>query len=396
MFFEVLKSFRFIMLLIFFILYKNIKKESNLVNKINSNIDVLIFAFSFFFSVFFSIDKGIAFFYSIWFTLSIFSIIVYFSLLSLKFNRNDGLFAFFQLVFWSNVIIIPLGLLNISNLFLGSGFDIAYGSSSFYAYNLFSIVVSVLCSHLFVGKSLFQVKYKTILEIIIVLLSILFSFYSARRSPTMMILFIVISFMFFKYGKSKISKILILVIITAFVSIIFPLFEEFVVSNNDSGQVFIKFTQMLDSKGNIIDDKSFKDREDIWIVYDKIIDKNPIFGNGSGNSVISYSEMTNNTESNIVGFSPHSLFKGLIVENGYLGLILFIIVLLKSISIIYNKSRSNSNEFSIYLVMIFIPITIINSNEFNLIPGQVFFWTTFMFYLMPRMLISKKQTIHQN
>ena len=174
------------------------------------------------------------------------------------------------------------------------------------------------------------------------------------------------------------------------------MFEEFVVSNNDSGQVFLKFGEILNTKGNISEDKSYKDREDIWFVYDKIIDNNPIFGTGSGNSVINYSKMTNNIEKNIVGFSPHSLFKGLIVENGYLGLILFIFVLLKSISIIYNKSRSNSNEFSIYLFMIFIPITIINLNEFNLIPGQVFFWTTFMFYLMPRMLISKKQTIHQN
>ena len=160
-----------------------------------------------------------------------------------------------------------------------------------------------------------------------------------------------------------------------------PKMEIFFEENDNNSITKNKFATLFDTEASIKHDNSYQERSEISTVYRNIFFDNPFLGSGSGTSKIRYCEFTGVPLSD--GFSPHNTFLGIFIEHGILGFMTFLYCIITNLISAY-RSKSK-NYFKNYLVIILFPIILTNMYEFNLYPGQVFFWITFMFFMFPRL-----------
>lgn len=382
-FFDFLKYFRLPMILIglltvVILLLKNHKLSGFFLY----NIDVFIFLFFTYLGLINSIDIINGIFYTLWLSgATILGLSFMFYLKTYCFNQKK-FHIFFKFIFWSNFIVLPFLILNINSIGKSWSFDMAFSSSTFYPYCLFSMLISLYGCRLFTTKSIFKSKFDIIIEILVILIIIFFCFLSARRTPLFLMIILTFIFSFYAVGKSIFKKILLSIFLIFFGILITPKLLKYIEKHKYELSILKKVNDIQNSKGDISKDASYNERIMVWNLYNEIINMHPIIGTGSYNSSLFLKEIFPNSRLN--GYSTHNLYRGILVEHGFLGLLSFMVVLFRSSFLILLTSSIKHSYY--YFTFLLIPVIIINWNEYNLLAGQVFFWTTLLIILFPRIL----------
>lgn len=381
-FFEFLKYFRLPMVLIGLLLLVVLQyKNHSLSRYFLYNIDIFIFLSFTYLGLLNSLDIINGVFYTIWLT-GAFVIGLYSMFYLKRYNSNmERVQKFFKFLFWSNFIVLPLLILNLPSFGKNWSYDMAFASSTFYPYCLLSMLISIYGNRLFTSQSLFKIKYSFVFEIIIVFLIIIFCFMSARRTPLFLMITLSLIYSFFVIGTSIFKKILLSVILISLGIILLPKLSIYIEKHKYELSILKKINDLQNANGDIGKDASYNERVILWGLYDNIIALHPFIGTGSYNSTVFLKKHFPNSRMN--GYSTHNLFRGILVEHGFLGLLSFIVIVLRSCYLILMKSKLKYAFY--YFAFLLIPILIINWNEYNLLAGQVFFWTTVLVILFPRM-----------
>lgn len=357
-------------------------KNSKLSGFFLYNVDVFIFLFLTYLGLINSIDIANGLFYTLWLSgATVLCLSFMFYLKTYCFN-DEKFHAFFKLLFWSNFIVLPFLILNINSLGKNWSYDMAFSSSTFYPYCLFSMIISLYGCRLFTKKSIFNFKFEILIEILTILLIVFFCFLSARRTPLFLIIILTFVFSYYTVGKSLTKKILLSIFLILVGILITPKISKYIENHKYELSILKKVNDIQNSKGDISKDASYNERILVWNLYNQIISMHPVIGTGSYNSSLFLKEIFPNSRLN--GYSTHNLYRGILVEHGFLGLLSFIVVLIRSSFLIVKKSKIKYIYF--YFTFLLIPVIVINWNEYNLLAGQVFFWTTLLIILFPRSL----------
>lgn len=349
------------------------------------NIDVFVFGFVLYLGLKNSVDIISGIMYSIWHTVSIVCTMAFLFFMRRSGDIGRSFFIIFRLIFWSNFVVLILLIPGIRSLGQEWVYNMAFTSKAFYPYCLLSIVISMYMTRLLNQGSVLGVAGRrgVLIESVIVFATIVFCFVSARRTPLFLIILLSLIYGYFMVGRAFWKKVLligsVLLVGVATIPNMLQTFEE----KQLELSIFRKLNLLSQSKGNLKGDQSYSDRLRLWQMYDEIHAKYPIVGVGSYNSTL-YQERLNPT-SDLAGYSPHNLYRGILVEHGWIGFIAFIIMLVRSVYFCLKKLKFRVLVF--YFGFFLLPVLIINWNEYNLIPGQVFYWTTMLAILTPRVLV---------
>jgi len=361
------------------------------------NIEVIIFIIVMFGGLINSPDLFNGVFYTTWQMLCWLCTLTFFYLLIRNYSLKDRLRFFFQLLFWSNFIVFPLLLLKIGTLGNTLVYNMAFSDKAFYPYCLLSMFISILASRAFCERSLFDISLpflskknsNLLLEAFLVAALILFCFVSARRTPLFVMILQILVYTYFIIGRTLWKKIAYILFVVGLLSYSIPKILTYIEAHKYELTVLKKLDDIQSGEG-IEGDPSYTARQEVWSMYWEIIKEYPLFGVGASNSTVVH-EKTYPYEM-LGGYSTHNLYVGILAEHGFLGLLMFIIIVVRGLIIILMKGRK---YIGIYGLLILLPALAINWAEFNLIPGQVFYWSTVLFFLFPRLFLEdhKKNTV---
>ena len=132
-----------------------------------------------------------------------------------------------------------------------------------------------------------------------------------------------------------------------------------------------------------------EEREDLSVEARKMIirdglyvfSKYPVFGVGITNGKRATRALLPSSE--VAGNSLHNTLLGVLVEFGAVGLVLFLIVVARSVQLFFQAPGS---EFKLDILLLAIPPGLICLTEYNLAPGQAMFWPLWLALLAPRAL----------
>ena len=347
-----------------------------------TNWDILLFMIVIYFGLINSIDLFNGVSYSLWHSASFLSILSLIYLLKTKYQEQIYEY-FFRFIFWSNFLVLPLLYINLPTLGNNWVYHMAFSAKTFYPYCLLSMLMAIFGSQLFLGKSLFGKKWiiSTFwIELFFIVSICLFCFVSARRTPLFVIFILTFAYIFFAIGKRIWKKAMLVLIVIGVLFNTIPKALIYMEENKTELAILNKLTQIQESSGNLSKDPSYNERQLVWISYFEVIKRFPILGTGSFNGPIYQEQMFSGSREG--GFSPHNLYIGILTEHGIIGFLIFLIVLFRSWTIYFIKNGTKKTwKYTFFLLT---PVLLINWNEYNLIPGQVFYWTTLLILFLPR------------
>lgn len=389
--FDIIKYSRLPVLLIAaFAIILRLSHYKSLTSFYLKNIDLILFNVIMYFGLVNSLDKINGLFYTVWHTASFLTILTFLYLLRQQFSEKNQLLIFFRLIFWSNAIVLPLLFINLHTFGNGWTYEMAFSSKTFFPYCLLSMMQSLYGAQLFCNRSLFSLKSKMItkyLEIFLIVSMILFCFFSARRSPLFVMLLMSFIYAFYIVGKRLWKKVFLVLMVVAGLVYTIPKALSYIEQNKYELSILKKLNDLQQSDSGLKGDGSYNERLIVWEIYAQVSDMVPFFGTGSYNSTLYSMKYFGHIQQ--AGYSTHNLYRGILVEHGYVGLLLFMIVLLRGMFILFlKKSRSFYIKYFVFLIL---PVLGINWNEYNLIPGQVFYWTTILVLLYPRLFLLKSR-----
>ncbi len=347
-----------------------------------SNVDVIIFVGSLYLGLANALDVFNGVNYSLWHTCSIFVLLGYLYYLRETIGQSGSIRFIFQFLFWSNFIILLLLFTNLPTLGSSFSYSMAFSSKSFYAYSLLTLVICILSCRVISKESLFRFRYGVLFEWVVVISCLFFCFISARRTPLFLMFIILLIYQNRIFGNQLYKRVFLICTLLFAIIVSTPIILKNIKKYNTELSVLYKINNLINSNGNLEKDSSYSERLKVWKIYRSIFQTHPIVGVGSFNGPLySKAKFSHLYESK---YSPHNLYLGILVEHGVLGMFFFIIVVLRSEFIFFTKMGFiKFAQFNFYFV---VPILVINWNEYNLIPGQVFYWTTMIVFLMPRVL----------
>lgn len=372
-----------ILLLITITILATLNRHKKLASFYLKNWDVIIFIIVSYFGLMNSIDLVNGIFYTVWNTAALIFIIAFFHHLKSNYSFKEGLSILFKILFWSNFIVLPFLFLNLPYIGSTWEYNMAFGSSTFYPYSLLSMIMALYAHQLFLHRSLLHIKYNKLIENFTVFSILFFCFMSGRRTPFILMTIMAVLYLFHGIKRNAILGLMTIALIVIVAAYILPSAINYSENNQDGFFMFKKINDLQQTDGNLSNDGSYSVREYIWQMYDAVISENPATGTGAFNSVVHHNAIFINQP--FAGSSPHNLYIGLIVEHGYLGFFSFMILLLRS-CLIWIKLNSSYNSF-VYFFFLLLPTLVINWNEYNLLVGQIFYWTTMLIILLPRMVM---------
>lgn len=351
------------------------------------NIDLFLFLMAMGLGLINSIDHINGVFYTIWQSAALITILLFIYHLKKSKIQLDSVRFLLQLLFWSNFIVLPLLLLNIRSLGSDWSYYMAFSSTTFYPYCLLSLLISIYGCRVLTQRSLFtsSPSRNKLYELICICLLILFCFISARRTPLILMILLSIPYLYIMIGKRVWKKAMLVTSIIIAILISIPIAQSYVEEHKYELAILKKLNDLVQSEGDVTQDASYNERILVWNSYWKVFQKNKIVGVGAYNSGLVQSKMF--AGSSVAGLSTHNLYLGILVEHGILGFCLFMFIILKSIATLL--LRAPFDFFIKYVGFLIIPVLLINWNEYNLIPGQVFYWTTVLVLIFPRIYLLK-------
>lgn len=315
--------------------------------------------------------------YGVWF-LSILVVAIFW--LSLQFNlplRNKML-VLSKVLFYSNIIVFLLLMLNISELF-NQDFRMPFTSKNFYAFSLYILVVgagfmfySFKNTPQYISSSMSLNKSANLIFVFFIVLCIAFISVSGRRSSLIMSLMFFVG-IFFLLSRNTRYYIFVAVSILSF---------QFISKTNWTDLSTIKRLQLVRVENyEIVEDgysNSYGERKLIWESYIEIIRDNPFCGVGLGNAQKAHSGYFPNSQ--ISGYSPHNSYLALVVENGIIGAVLLVIALLRNARFFFHITGGYRLLYALFCLGLFF----ICFFEYNSSPGQILFWPILLAILWPR------------
>jgi O-antigen ligase len=351
------------------------------------NIDILLFCVVLFLGIINAEDQINATLYAVWNSAAFVCMLSYFYQIR-KRSRTVRWWSLFQIVFWSNSIVLLLLVVHLHTLGTEWGYYMAFSEKFFYPYCLLSMLMSIYGTQLFCDRSIYSFKSDRLnagLQLFTIFLIFLFIFLGARRAVLFVGLFISFPYMFYAVGQRYWKKLSLFLLIAAFLIVTIPIVITYMSEYETEFKILKKLSDIQEAGGDISKDSSYGERQKIWVQYWQIVEEHPIIGVGAYNSRIVQEIWFEGTDTE--GYSTHNLFMGVLVEHGFTGLTMLVVIMLRSLWISFRRLPLRSTL--IYGFYIFIPILAINWNEYNLIPGQVFYWSTFLFLVAPRMFMTK-------
>lgn len=314
--------------------------------------------------------------YVIW-TLSIAVVLIYWFSKDTFSSQSSGVVEIIKVFFYSHIIVLGLLILNIENVFM-ENFQMPFSSKSFYAYSLYVLFfASVIILHKrLINRSQEIIKprfFSNILFLIFILIMItLFILISGRRSALLGIIILTVSFLYLNFRR---YGFIIIALMLTIISVKNPLFDvDFKTINR---------MKLIELSDNTIIEKgytnSYGERLEIWQTYAEIVSHHPIFGVGVGNSAAIHKIMF--PTSFVSGYSPHNSYLAVLVEYGFVGLILLIIILIRNLYFLKRFTR----PIRLYYLSFSLGLIIISLFEYNSSPGQILFIPILLTLLWPRM-----------
>lgn len=385
--FEIVKYSRLpVLILVFFIVVEYLKNQPKFVTFSILNYDLILFNIWMYFGLINAIDVLNAFFYTFWQTSAFMCILAVIYKLRESKDFESGLFHVFKLVFWSNIMVIPLLMLNLPTLGSNLTYEMAFSSKTFYPYCLLSIMIALCGARIICNRSLFKidsfVNSKKI-ELLFLLVLLFFAFVSARRTPFFIMIFLMLVYLYYSVGRQIWKRVFFIMFVGLVISFLVSSLISYIDQHRYELTVLNKINDLRELDEGLDQDPSYRERLEVWDSYFKISQMVPFVGTGAYNSTLYRIKQLNGRGRS--GLSPHNLWIGILVEHGYIGLFIFLIVMLRSFWLVFSKNKLG--RFIMYGLLLYIPILGINWNEYNLIPGQVFYWTTMLIILFPRFYV---------
>ncbi len=350
------------------------------------NVDVLIFSIILILGLFNTFDLLNGLLYTFWQIFSLVLILSYCYYLSKKTAYSLRLRDLLRLLFYSNLIILFFLLINLHTLGSDVKYYMAFTSKTFFAYCLFVLFASLALNRivyqdsLVTGKSNFSGK---IVDLIVAVLVLTFGVLSARRSVILSMAIVSVAFIYYAVGKRLWKKLLLITVTAIALAIFVPVLLEYADQNRQSLAILSKIADASNAIEGERSDGSFNERVIVWSFYQRLSELYPLLGTGAYNGeVLLKHHFGDNYYTNI---STHNTFLSVLVEHGWLGLLAFISICIRSVWILVKKTTRF--VWMNYLIVLVVPVIFINYFEFNLYPGQIFYWPTFLVLLFPRALL---------
>ena len=354
-----------------------------------NNLDLVLLLLIMYVGLFNSIDIINGLLYTIWHSLSFICVLSFLFLLKKLGSNSEKFLILFKLLFWSNLLVILLLFLNLHTFGRNWTYEMAFTSKAFFPYCLLTIIISIYGIRIFCNKPMIELCSKRgtqFIEMLLVISCVVFCFFSARRTPFFLMIILTFGYIYFAIGRAVWKKTLFFLTLGGAFVYLTPKILNYIEEHKYELSILKKLNDIQKSEIGLAGDASFNERLIIRKMYLKINSRVPLFGTGSYNST-SYS-LYFHPKSEVAGFSTHNLFLGVLVEHGFVGLILFILVIFRSLIYLI---RNNSLSYSLkYFLFLYFPVLLINWFEYNLIPGQVFYWTSILIILFPRVWIRVK------
>ncbi|MDQ3142569.1 MAG: O-antigen ligase family protein [Bacteroidota bacterium] len=351
------------------------------------NYDIFILIGIMFLGIANALNKQEAFFYTIWQLGSLLSVLLFIFLLIRYQDAKNTLFFILRFLFWSNALVLPLLFINLDTFGDSWTFKMAYTSKgAAYPYCLLSMLLAIYSSHLLCGKSIFAFKRDVLItsvELLLIISILFFTFFSARRTPLFIMAILSFFYLFHIVGRYYWKKVLLLGILTIILVGSIPYLVDLMETYKYEYSILNKLESLNSAVSGSKEDPSYSERKHIWQLYYQVFQHNPIIGTGASNSQnFSTALYPGHSQS---GYSVHNMYVGITVEHGLLGLICFLLILIRGWWTMFKKVPiKHYINFWIFLIG---PVLIINWNEYNLIPGQMFYWTTILILLLPRIYL---------
>lgn len=347
-----------------------------------ANADLLLLGGVMYLGLFNALDVVNGLFYTVWHSAVFVVILYFFYILKRDFTEKERVLFFFRFLFWSNFIVIPLLIINMRSLFANWSYDMAFSNQTFYPYCLLSIMAAMYGARVLGGSSVFKSKWSGWFELVLVGMLIFFTFVSARRTPLFLMVFMTLFFSFYAVGRRMWKRVFLFVVLAVTLVISIPKGMKYMYEHRYELSMLKKINDIQESGGELSKDASYNERGKIWKSYLVILERNALFGTGSYNSTLWHKHLFKSV--NYRGYSTHNLYRGALIEHGYIGFSLLLFVILRSVWILL--MRSSLRFVFRYGTFVLLPVLLVNWNEYNLIPGQVFYWTTMLVILFPRSL----------
>jgi len=357
------------------------------------NRDIVLFALVPWISIIFAPDKINASFYTLWHT-SIFILILYFFFMASKIYRpSEIIFHVARLLIYGNILVLPFLIFDIDKVFQGNELEMIYSNRTFYPYCLLTVIgSSLIILHFrkflpFEVKKSFLLKFNSNFYYLLIAVCTLFILASGRRAPLLVEIGLILYFISFHWGRLPVARFLSVSISLLLLFAIILNAQSFI---DKYKQDFASLNRLslvrYDSEEGLVEadyTQSLAVRAELVTSYSKIVADYPVFGVGLYNGRIMHRQYYGSWI--LANFSTHNTYLGILVETGWVGFIIFLVILIRS-----GRYIIRANAFHRRLVLLlFIPALMINFNEFNSLGGQVFFWPTVLAVILPRILNEK-------
>lgn len=384
--FELVKYSRLPMLFVGVLLFSVVMVRSvKLRSFIVKNVDIFLFLLVMISGLINSLDIINGLFYTLWQSAALITVLLFLFFLNKHSDRENSFRNFMQLLFWSNFFVLPLLVFNFHTLGSGWTYYMAFSSKTFYPYCLLTILLAMYSSRVLLNRSIFNgpKRRNLLFEWILILGCLFFCFVSARRTPLFLMVLLTPPYIYLTVGRRLWKRIaLVFVLVTAIAASI-PVTLKYINEHKYELAALKKLNDLSKSSGDFSKDASYNERKLVWDSYFKVYKRYPIVGVGSYNGSVVHTKMFDGER--VEGYSTHNLYLGILVEHGLLGILLFATIFVRSLIILFISSKFRF--FILYNIFLIAPILIINWNEYNLIPGQIFYWSTILVIIFPRIYL---------
>ena len=347
------------------------------------NWDVLAFGLFAIVSGLFAYDRQTGLLYGVWMLLSLLTALAYLYALGTRFPTLYVGKHLAVLLALASLPMVVLAVMALPEYTPGRPLEAIYSSSNFHAYPAGTVVVALIVigfkrDGVRIGVMRLARKVPSFVYAGIIVVAGAMMFLSGRRAATVAVGVAVVVYLLTEVqgqGDRAFRLFRIALIGGAFVLIWWltaPLADH--------------ATHRFERAVGPSRDSSLQARVEIWNNGLELLATNPVFGVGLLNAV-TLSEVIM-PYSSFAGYSTHNTYLGVFIEMGIVGLLFFVLILVRSWRSYWAlPSKITKSD----IVLLSIPPLIVGLTEYNLTPGQVFFWPFWIAILLPRLAMLKEE-----
>jgi hypothetical protein len=339
------------------------------------NIDITIFGTIPFLAILYSPDTLSSIQYATWFLFALLTILGLCYTTGVSIKPDVWLDKISWLMVWSYIPLTVMVLYDIPS-YVGGFLRVGAGDSSVYAFTCPVVLVAILVieRHKNNPGTKLTEKAPVVLLLLLVAVNALPIVLSAKRSAIVGVVLAIVIYLLAN-RSSGMNKRTSTFIRTMMVVLTIAAIGWTFISQADL--TLRRFDRLVDPGET---DNSFAIRQQIWETsVNLILNEFPLFGVGLNNGKIATAEYAYFEEG--AGEGLHSTFLAIFVEMGGVGLLLFLILAIRSLRI-WKKRWPQAAKWN--LVILALPPLLISLTEYNLVPGQALFWPLWIVILLPR------------